>query len=171
MHNSLDTSQVSELCKSCGLCCDGTLFNRAKIFEDKDIELASQNNMEIILTNDIPHIKLPCPNFKSCCTIYQKEKPSVCNVFFCAPLRKYENNTLEWNQATNIIKNTKLLRDEIISLAKNINELQSLNQIGLFQKLDKIVENITPQDYTLLGNIIVKYIHFKNTRKSMFKDA
>jgi hypothetical protein len=84
-----DTDIEQELCKSCGLCCDSTLFPHAKVEADEPL-LPGQ---EEIHKDGKRLFKLPCPYFDGCCTVYHKQRPSVCGAFKCTLLEGLINWT------------------------------------------------------------------------------
>ena len=71
-------NQEQELCISCGFCCDGTLFNRARS-DESEVVLAEMLKFK---DEDGNHwIKLPCPYFEKHCKVYKQNRPHVCSSF------------------------------------------------------------------------------------------
>lgn len=73
---------ASELCRRCGLCCDGTLFTRTPLLPDEVERLAAL----VPLPGDgarAPGLGQPCAALEgSRCTIYA-ERPSSCRRYEC----------------------------------------------------------------------------------------
>jgi Fe-S-cluster containining protein len=71
--------ELSELCRSCGACCDGTLFHRARLMPD-EVEPAKRNGLRVIQDKGFEQ---PCPQLENkSCKIYES-RPSVCQSFRC----------------------------------------------------------------------------------------
>lgn len=73
---------VSQLCVSCGLCCDGAIFHFLAITPE---ELAAMEGQPVTATvhQGRPQLALPCPGLvNKCCTIYER-RPSGCRGFHC----------------------------------------------------------------------------------------
>ncbi len=72
-------SELSELCRSCGACCDGTLFHRARLTPD-EVEPAKRNGLRVIRDKVFEQ---PCAQLENkSCKIYGS-RPSVCESFRC----------------------------------------------------------------------------------------
>ena len=72
-------SELSQLCRSCGLCCDGSLFARAKLAPD-ELEPAKRNGLRVIQDKGFEQ---PCSQLESNgCKIYES-RPGVCRSFRC----------------------------------------------------------------------------------------
>ncbi|MCB0256378.1 MAG: YkgJ family cysteine cluster protein [Anaerolineae bacterium] len=72
-----------ELCKSCGLCCQGVFHSDAELYSPSDTNIARRIGAKILDENS-PDIKfqLPCNAFNGCCSAYPT-RPSVCASHHC----------------------------------------------------------------------------------------
>lgn len=71
--------ELSQLCTSCGSCCDGTLFHRARL-KPEELEQAKRNGLRVIQDKGF---ELPCPRLENkCCQVYDT-RPHVCKSFRC----------------------------------------------------------------------------------------
>ena len=104
-----------ELCKSCGFCCDGTLFNYASSYKD-DLIL---DKMEQTVINNEYWIKLPCAYFCGSCTVYDKQRPSICGDFKCQLLTDMSKGVIDFNEAQNLIQKVTQQRNRIELLLKS----------------------------------------------------
>src|SRR5689334_12030404 len=76
-------------CVGCGLCCDGTLYNVAKVAPGEEALLQSLG-LTLTASADRTSFTLPCRFHESGrCTIYE-DRWTVCRTFRCALLRKYQ---------------------------------------------------------------------------------
>lgn len=77
---------ASRICHSCGLCCNGTIFRRARL-KPEEVESAKKNRLPVVESGET--FDLPCPRFDSgSCTIYP-ERPQACQDFKCALLMRF----------------------------------------------------------------------------------
>ena len=67
------TSPPEDLCLSCGLCCDGSLFWAVPLGEGETVPAPLDAD---------GHLRQPCPCFNGACTIYQ-DRPAGCRDFTC----------------------------------------------------------------------------------------
>lgn len=83
-----DVAELTRVCQSCGLCCNGTLFKNGKL-RPEEVETAKKNRLVVI--EDGPFFALPCPRFDAearSCTVYE-ERPNTCRGFECRLLARY----------------------------------------------------------------------------------
>ncbi len=70
-------SESEDLCLSCGLCCDGSLFWAVPVAADEAVPMPL----------DAEHrLRQPCACFNGACTVYA-ERPSACRTFDCRVLQ------------------------------------------------------------------------------------
>jgi hypothetical protein len=90
----------SKICIQCGMCCDGTLFTKAKVKNCEDELLAKSLGLTIFsISDNKTFFELPCHLFNKCCTIYDKPRPNTCSKFMCEPLQKVLTNEITFNDA------------------------------------------------------------------------
>lgn len=72
--------ELTTLCKSCGLCCDGSLFGRVDLTPE-ELPLARKNRLHVV--NDRA-FEQPCAalGVGNACAIYD-ERPHACRRFTC----------------------------------------------------------------------------------------
>jgi hypothetical protein len=107
------TSQ--DLCRSCGLCCDGTLFGYVRVAETDDpSQLAAMG----LVVDDGPsglRFAQPCPAFAGdCCQVYD-QRPGKCRLFRCRLLKNVEAGRANLDEATDVVKRARLLRDQVVA--------------------------------------------------------
>ncbi len=105
------TNDNQNICIHCGLCCDGTLFNRANI---KDHEQnASEFSFEIIKTEKRA-FKLPCSYLnEKVCSIYQERPYAICESFQCKLLKALRAGNISFDDAMKIIVDATALKTKI----------------------------------------------------------
>jgi uncharacterized protein len=113
--------QLSDICTQCGMCCDGTLFNHAKIIDDADAVAVEGLGLTILTKEDKKrYFPQPCACFKTCCTVYER-RPKVCISFYCAPLKKVRNNEMDLKEAQKDIQTALHIRAELQALIAHHN--------------------------------------------------
>jgi hypothetical protein len=75
------------LCKSCGLCCDGSLFGRVPL-EPDEIDAARTNRLPIV--GDAQAFEQPCTAYVQNACICYDERPRACHRFICRLYARHE---------------------------------------------------------------------------------
>jgi hypothetical protein len=150
-----------EICLVCGFCCDGTLFNNAKLQPGERgtlPELLEANHLEI---GEKEYFRLPCPYFNGKCTIYNQKKAGICSLYRCELLLDLEKKAISKEEALNIIHNVKILKKEITSRALQIpglNETMPFRELlrKLFDLKDKEKEKVPGTTDQLVTILVIK---------------
>lgn len=96
-----------DLCRRCGLCCDGTLFESLPVAADAPLPpvLAA-------FARRFGFIPQPCPCHRGVCTVYA-ERPSVCAAFRCEVLKDYEQGKIALAEAEALIAQIRKVHDRV----------------------------------------------------------
>ena len=162
-----------EICLACGFCCDGTLFDNAKLRPGERGTLPELMEANYLKTGEKEYFRLPCPYFNGKCTIYNKKKAEICSLYRCQLLMDFAKKGISKEEALNIIHNVKILKKEITSLA---GQIPGLNETILFreilQKLFDLKEKVpgTPDQppaimvikCNILDALLIKHFKSKN---------
>lgn len=119
------------LCVRCGLCCDGTIFERARIFPADDLAQLAADGFILVTAAERIGFALPCHHHQDrICTVYQQGRPHVCHTFRCALLHRLEAGELSCEEALARIEHAVALAGRIQAQlpAQRDNERQSLKQ-------------------------------------------
>lgn len=100
----------SNICLSCGLCCDGSLIGFVELTPEETLSL--KEIMEVEDTNGNGFFLHPCSKYCNGCTIYQN-RPKKCNEFNCKLLFSVENKNLNFDSALQIINLVKHYKSNI----------------------------------------------------------
>lgn len=88
----MDADDLATLCQSCGMCCDGSLFGRARLEAD-EVAGARRNRLPVIESGtgfDQPCPALgPAPGGGRACSIYD-ERPRTCRRFVCRLFARHQ---------------------------------------------------------------------------------
>ena len=118
MDNDRSTPQVASpaqsLCVRCGLCCDGTIFERARLVPEDDLARLEAGGFIVLPTKTGTGFALPCHHQQDrICTLYQQWRPTVCHTFRCRLLRRFDTGELNLEEAQTIIERTTGLADQV----------------------------------------------------------
>lgn len=127
---------ISELCVSCGMCCDGTLFPYAFVRDEADRQIADDLGMITTEIKDRLFFKQPCPHFSGCCTVYDKTRPHTCSAFFCPPIKKFKRGEQTFDEAQEQVQMLHEHRDRLLKIASQFPELEALHFRELRNKLE-----------------------------------
>lgn len=150
-----------EVCISCGICCDGTLYSKANLYPGEKGTLPEKMEQSYFRTEKGEFFKLPCSYFSGKCTIYHMKKAKVCSGFKCKLLMKFSKEKVSKDDALKIIQNVKLYRKEIQSIAySEFNIPKNTPFKNLQEKIAKIKEsmpdnNKNPQLEMLIAKCLI----------------
>ncbi len=106
------TNDEQEICLTCGICCDQTLFDIV-IIQDGD-HLPEKLQERRLMHEGKAYFSLPCPYFVGHCSIYDHQKPKRCSEYRCWLLKRRENDEISQQEALKIIEDVRDLRAGII---------------------------------------------------------
>lgn len=94
-------SAGSDLCRDCGLCCDGSLFDGVDL-GGEEVDAAAANGLRPIAGPDGAQFRLPCPRFIGICGIYPG-RPLRCRQYSCHLLARFEAGEVDEASAHAIV--------------------------------------------------------------------
>ncbi len=106
----------SDLCVSCGMCCDGTLFTYADLLDGEKVRV----DMLGIPTgthkkSGKDYLHLPCPKFDGgCCSVYAN-RPQICQRYLCDLTRGVLNGSVSYRRAKARVTALRKRRDDLLS--------------------------------------------------------
>ena len=112
---------AEEICKACGLCCQGVFHPHAYIYNEKDRQFAKEIQAKIFYDDDekMDVFSLPCPAFDKICTVYPS-RPSVCQGHKCDLLNNFNNQKVTFEQAMQTIEKMKNVLQSLLPELKQI---------------------------------------------------
>jgi Fe-S-cluster containining protein len=98
----------SELCISCGLCCQG-IMEKAAVLEPDEVKLARDLGLKLFTSSDgINKFHLPCPLIEgNVCSVYDSPHPNVCKEFQCILLDQLLSGEISLEASLKIILKIK----------------------------------------------------------------
>ena len=107
-------SPAQSLCVACGLCCDGTLYERAPIKPDDDpVRLAAAAFVPQAL-GDRQFFQQPCHHLHHrVCQLYRDWRPNICHSFRCRLLSQLDAGEIGIEAARALVTGTTRLADRV----------------------------------------------------------
>jgi len=109
---SASEEQISQICTSCGMCCDGTLFRKANIKNAEDAALATSIGLTTTTAEQRLAFLLPCHHFHQKCSIYGEPRPHVCGAYFCRPIRRLKQDKTTLDEVRSTIDRAMILKQK-----------------------------------------------------------
>jgi hypothetical protein len=97
-------SDTTNICLSCGICCDGTLIGFVQLVQEEIPRV--KEFMEIEEEGGQGFFLHPCSKFCGSCTIYA-DRPSNCDKFNCKLLKSVEQQEKEFDAAVELVEVVK----------------------------------------------------------------
>jgi len=115
MEANVSSSVASDLCLSCGMCCNGTIFDHADLKEAEHetvVRLGISSHSDI--AKDSSTFPLPCSRLDGArCTCYGDGRPSVCGDFSCDLLLSLVDGSTRFVEARKIVERTRAISDQV----------------------------------------------------------
>jgi hypothetical protein len=102
----------SDLCRSCGLCCDGTLFGKVRLLPEDKHEPLHLAGIIVISDDTGSRFKLACSAHHGCCQVYAS-RPSNCRGYQCRLLMRFTKGAVTWAEAAVQIGRLRRLREQL----------------------------------------------------------
>jgi Fe-S-cluster containining protein len=104
---------LAALCQSCGLCCDGSFFDRVDLSAD---EVGAVRRHRLHIVNSGKSFEQPCAAFAPspavgephACTIYE-ERPLSCRRFVCRLYDEYRHERGELEASLSVVRRVRAL--------------------------------------------------------------
>jgi len=104
----------SELCTTCGFCCDGTLFSRVALSAG-ETEWAARRKLPLVEVDGETSMRQPCSFFRgSNCSVYS-ERPAKCQSYECRLLAQVTRGEISFDDARATIEKVRALATNIHS--------------------------------------------------------
>ncbi|RNI26821.1 YkgJ family cysteine cluster protein [Rufibacter latericius] len=133
----------TNICLSCGFCCDGTVIGFVQIGREEAPALR-ELMMDTENANGEGFFLQPCKSYCDGCSIYSR-RPRQCASFECALLESFEQGELDFNSAIGIVDEVKQRKADIEGrLALLQLELQSQSFYFKMAELNKLIMKSKP---------------------------
>jgi len=102
--------ELTALCQSCGLCCDGSLFGRVRL-ESSDVDLARRHHLLVVANGksfEEPCTALVKRDTHRHCLIYA-ERPESCRRFVCELYARHVREPASLDERMGLVRRAKAL--------------------------------------------------------------
>ena len=103
-----------EICVTCGLCCDATLYMHANLQPGERGNLPLKIEAVSVSEGGKDFFRLPCGYFSGSCTIYDCRRAEVCSTYRCKLLRNYSGGFISREDALRTVREAVAMRDAIV---------------------------------------------------------
>lgn len=103
-----------EICVTCGLCCDATLYMHANLQPGERGNLPLKIEAVSVTEGGKDFFRLPCGYFSGSCTIYDCQRAEVCSTYRCKLLRMYAGQVISREDALRTVREAVAMRDSIL---------------------------------------------------------
>lgn len=108
-------SLSSELCVGCGLCCDGTLYEHAKVAPGEEAAIGKAG-LRLMQREGRTVFRQPCAHFAAGrCTIFDSGRFRICADFECALLRRAKAGECTVAEARATIAEARALLAKVVT--------------------------------------------------------
>lgn len=128
---SRTTDAVSELCPTCGLCCNGVLFGDVELQSGDDRERLARLGMELFRKGRKHCFNQPCACYDGKWCRIHADRPKRCQAFECKLLKQVQADEISLSAALRSIVEARRQADGVRKLVRELghtNESMPLNR-------------------------------------------
>lgn len=123
-----------QLCLSCGLCCDGTLFDLVKLEEGDDARRLKALGLPLkVSRGKAPVVRFPQPcaalGPDRACRVYG-DRPRQCRVFECGVFKDAKAGRLSYAAAQRIVEQARRRADKVRRLLRELGDHDEQRSLG-----------------------------------------
>lgn len=133
-----------QLCKACGLCCNGVIFADVQLQAGDDPKRLQALGVVAKLGAKTIKVKQPCAAFCGQCQIYA-ERPQHCRNFECALLKSVESGHNDLASALKIVATAKKRAEKVRKLLRELGETDE--GLALSKRFRKVVKRMESQPF------------------------
>jgi uncharacterized protein len=125
---------AEDLCLSCGLCCDGALFDFVKLEPGDDAPRLKQLGLPVKVSRGrIPVTRFPQPCSALCqdrtCRIY-RDRPRQCQEFECGVLKEAKAGQITYAAGLREVKKARRRADDVRRLLRELGDTDEHRALG-----------------------------------------
>lgn len=131
LSNGVRTRSDNAPCVGCGLCCDGTIYVRARAQPD-EVERLTAAGLTVVRDSEKVYFSHPC-RFAAggLCTIYDEPRFHVCSSFRCKLLKAYHDGDISREEAFGKVQQALALRSAVTAEAPEARLYTERRRLGL----------------------------------------
>ena len=125
---------AEDLCLSCGMCCDGTLFDLVKLEAADNAQKLKSLGLPITVSRGkVAVARFPQPCAALCvdrsCRVYP-DRPQQCRVFECGVLKDAKATRITFSAALKLVKKARRRSDEVRQLLRELGDNDEKRSLG-----------------------------------------
>ncbi len=134
------------LCLSCGLCCDGTLFDNVRLGEGEDAERLKKRGLLVAYSRakaPVAFVRQPCPALgadRACC-VYS-DRPAQCRAFECRVFKDAQAGRMTSDAAQRVVARARRKAEQIRGLLRRLGDTEESLSLGKrFRRVERRMES------------------------------
>ena len=125
---------AEDLCRACGLCCDGTLFDLVKLEASDDARKLKMLGLPVTVSRGkVPIARFPQPCAALCadrtCRLYA-DRPWQCRVFECGVLKDAKAGRISFAVGWGLVKQARRRADKVRRLLRELGDADEHRALG-----------------------------------------
>jgi hypothetical protein len=125
---------AGDLCLSCGLCCDGSLFDVVKLEPADDARKLKMLGLPVTVSRSNAALaRFPQPCAALCtdrtCRVYA-DRPSQCRIFECGVLKDVKAGRIAFAVALRLVKKARQRSDKVRRLLRDLGDTDEHRALG-----------------------------------------
>jgi uncharacterized protein len=164
-----------ELCRACGLCCDGTLFDMVKLEASDDAQKLRALGLPVTLSRGkTPVARFPQPCVALCadrtCRLYAN-RPWQCRTFECRVFKEAKAGRITFAAALQLVRQARRRADKIRRLLRELGDTDEHRALGeRFHRTSERLESGQADDAAKakFADLSLEMHHFKLQAFSKF---
>jgi uncharacterized protein len=125
---------AEQLCRACGLCCDGTLFDLVKLEAGDDAPKMKVLGLPVkVSRGKVPVARFPQPCAALCadrtCRLYA-DRPWQCRVFECGVFKEAKAGRITWASALREVKQARQRAEKARRLLRELGDTDEHRALG-----------------------------------------
>ena len=125
---------AEQLCLSCGLCCDGTLFDGVKLEAGDNARKLKTLGLPISISrSQTPVARFPQPCAALCkdrtCRLYA-DRPAQCRIFECGVFKDARAGRIKFAVALRLVRQARQRADKIRRLLRELGDKDECRSLG-----------------------------------------
>lgn len=144
---------AEELCRACGLCCDGTLFDLVKLEASDDGARLKALGLPVKVSRGrSPVARFPQPCSALCadrtCRLYA-DRPWQCRTFECGVLKEAKAGRMTYTEGLRLVKAGRRRADQVRRLLRELGDTDEHRSLGeRFHRTSERLESGSPDTAT-----------------------
>jgi Fe-S-cluster containining protein len=123
-----------DLCLSCGMCCDGTLYDFVKLEPGDDVQKLKELGLPVAVSRGkvpVARVSQPCAGLcaNRTCGVYSV-RPRQCAIFECGVLKDLKAGRVSFAAALRQVKTTRRLSDRVRRLLRELGDADERRALG-----------------------------------------